>query len=132
MPGILFRTCIYTTIAPEKLEKAARLRGATTFVVGQRMVKAKKHFMEAKNLGIEMGILFSDSRCCRNLLYFSRVVSISVQGKNTHIGVSNLRRLGKNRHTWELVKDSDGKKVSRGFIRPYAVVKTPGYVRKIV
>lgn len=128
MPKELFEFCLYTTILPKTLEKAAYLRGPSTFEVKKRMVKAAGCFRQAKAQNKIIAVLFSDATHCRRLIYWAHLIHISVQGENTHFTVSNVRKLGRVGDTNDLVKVSNGKKLSKNFVRPYAIVKKPTFL----
>ena len=128
MPKDLAKTCLYTTIHPDKVDYAASLRGPTTFVVGQLMKKAKEHFLKAKADGLDYPVLFSDAACCKRLIYSARLIKISVGKEDTHFTVFDFVELDKGRVTQKLVKDSNGKRIAPDFIRPYAIVKTPKFL----
>ena len=128
MPKELFEFCLYTTIHPDKLEWAAYLRGPSTFEVRQRMVKVREYFRIAKAQDKVVAVLFSDSTNCIDLIYWARLIHISVQGNNTHFTVSHISKLEPERKIDALVKVSNGRKLSKKFIRPYAVVKKPSFL----
>lgn len=127
----LAKTCLYTTIHPQKIKDASELRGPTTFVVKRRMKKAKEHFLKAKADGLDYPVLFSDATCCKRLIYSARLIRISVGKEDTHFTVFDFVELDKGLVTQKLVKDSNGKRIAPDFIRPYAIVKTPKFLKKI-
>jgi len=131
MPKDLAKTCLYTTRLPKDLKEAAGLRGPTTFVVNRRMKKAKEHYLKAKADGLDYPVLFSDATCCKRLIYVARLIRISVGKEDTHFTVFDFVELDKGRVTQKLVKDSNGKRIAPDFIRPYAIVKTPKFLKAV-
>ena len=131
MPKDLAETSLYTTIHPQKIKDASELRGPTTFIVKRRMKKAKDHFLKAKNDGLDYPVLFSDATCCKRLIYSARLIMISVGKNDTHFTVFDFVELDEGFVTQQLVKDSNEKRIAPDFTRPYAIVKTPKFLRSV-
>lgn len=129
MTNTLADTCVYTILHPDKLAEATRLRGPSTFVVGQRMVTAATLFEGARAAGQKVAVLFGDATYCSQLVYRGLLMAIDVGESDTHYTVFPVRPLRPVRSTQDLVLESTGKRVAEGFIRPYAIVRTPKFLR---
>ena len=128
MANPLAETCVHTILHPDKLAAAAALRGPSTFVVGQSMVTAAKLFGEARVAGRDVAVLFGNATDCSRLVYWGRLTAIDVGESDTHYTVFPVHSLGRGRRTQELVLGSKGERIAAGFIRPYAIVRTPGFL----
>ena len=60
MTNPLAPTCVYTILHPDRLSEAARLRGPSTFAVGQRMVTALAIFQSARAADEDVAVLFQE------------------------------------------------------------------------
>ncbi len=129
MTNPLAATCVYTILHPDRLSEAARLRGPSTFVIGQRMVTALDIFQSARAADEDVPILFGDATNTRRLVYWGRLTSIDVGDEDTHYSVFPIRPLAPGHSPQELVLLSTGKRIAKGFIRPYAICRTPDFLR---
>ncbi len=128
MAHSLAETCVYTILHPDKLAEAARLRGPSTFVVGQRMVAAATMFEEARAANRDVAVLFGDATQCSRLVYWGRLTAIDVGESDTHYTVFPVCSVGRTHSTQELVLASTGERIAERFIRPYAIVRTPDFL----
>jgi hypothetical protein len=125
----LAATCVYTILHPDRLSEAAKLRGPSTFVVRQRMVTALDMFQSAKAVGEDVPVLFGDATNTRRLVYWARLTGINVGDEDTHYSVFPVRPLPPGHRPQELVLLSTGQRIAMGFIRPYAICRTPGFLQ---
>jgi hypothetical protein len=86
-------------------------------------------FDEARRQGQEMVILYADANHCSKLLYWGRITVLNVSSDGTYYTVADLTPLSRRR-TQELVLKSTNVCIAKGFIRPYAIVRTPPYLDK--
>jgi hypothetical protein len=127
----LAESCVYTILHPDKLATASALRGPSTFVVGQRMVRAGTMLDEARSAGRDVAVLFGDARHCTRLVYWACLTAIDVGEADTHYTVFPVCPLVSRRTTQHLVLESTGLQIAKGFIRPYAICRTPRFLIRI-
>ena len=128
MANVLADTCLYTILHHDRLAEAATLRGPSTFVVKQRMVTAGNLLRKAHVAGQDVAVLFGDASDCSKLLYWGRVSAIDVGEFDTHYTVFPVRPLAPGHSPQELVLASTGERIADGFIRPYAICRTPSFL----
>jgi hypothetical protein len=75
-----------------------------------------------------MPVILEDATKCTQLLGWGVLKSLSVNRRTKYVvvGLRSLRR----RSTQELVLKRTGEHVAAGFIRPYAICRTPSFVKK--
>ena len=95
----------------------------------KRWVTGDLLFNEARRHGQEMVIFYADANHCSKLLYWGRITDLNVSSDGTYYTVADLTPLSRRR-TQELVLKSTNACIAKGFIRPYAIVWTPGFIDK--
>jgi hypothetical protein len=128
MANRLAANCVYTILHPDRLAEASSLRGPSTFAVGQRMTTAADLFRSAQKDGEDVLVLFGDATHCSKLVYWGHLVGIDVGDEDTHLTVFPIRPLEPGHRPQELVLQSTGKRIAKGFIRPYAVCRRPKFL----
>lgn len=83
--------CVYTILHPGRLKEAAKLRGPSTFQVGQRWVSAQKLLQAARAGGENMAVLFGNALSCSRLIYWGLLEGIDVGTADTHYTVFPIR-----------------------------------------
>jgi hypothetical protein len=79
-------------------------------------------------LGQSLPILLADAKDCSRLLYWGLLQEIrSLDGRTEYV-VDYLRSLPGRHAPQELVLRSTGEPVAAGFIRPYAICRTPAFL----
>lgn len=131
MANLFTDTCVYTLLHPDTLATAASLRGPSTFVVGQRMVTAAELFEETRATGQSVAVLFGDATDCRRLIYWARLMAISLGDADTHYSVFPARPLAAIHSPQELLLASSGEPIAEGYIRPYAICQTPAFLLRM-
>lgn len=124
----LAESCVYTILHPDKLAKAAALRGPSTFVVGQRMVTAATLHRTAHQLGKVVAVLFGDATDCNRLVYWGLLTAIDVGEADTHYTVFPVHPLNSDRSPQELILRVTGELIAPGFIHTYAICGTPEFL----
>jgi hypothetical protein len=121
---------VYTILRPERLDQIAKSTKPTSLRETKRWVAAKGLFDEAHERGDEMAVLYADAAVdCSKLLYWGKIGSMEVDDGGTTYSVTDLVAIS-GRRTQELVLRSTEKQIAENFIRPYAVVRTPSFLRK--
>jgi hypothetical protein len=85
---------------------------------------------EAQEDGTGVPVVFADSTDCSRLLYWGVLTKVTLAGDTTRYAVDKLRRIPGRRRTQELTLRSTGEKIAPHFIRPYAICRTPEFVRR--
>jgi hypothetical protein len=120
--------CVSTIVRGDLLEKAAKKGRPVTFTEDKAWVMGRELWQEAQAVGRGMPVLLSDARHCSPLLYWGLLTSIELGDDSTSYTVDKVRRL-KGKHTrQELILRSTGRQIAPHFIRPYAIVATPGFL----
>jgi hypothetical protein len=121
---------VYTILHPEWLDEIAKSAQPARLRETKRWVTAKVLFDEARERGEEMAILFADAaNDCSKLLYWSKLCTLEVDETGTSYTMTELRPL-RGRRTQELVLRSTNKMIAEGYLRPYAVVRTPSFINE--
>ena len=120
--------CVYTILHGDRLAEAARLRGPSTFAIGQRWVTGHELFQAALADGQEMPILFGDATDCSRLVYWGLLQRIDVGDEDTHYTVFPIHEFRTLHRPQDLVLDTTGQAIAEGFIRAYAVCRTPDFL----
>jgi hypothetical protein len=129
MPSpVLFKFTIYTIAHDEKLAKAATADGATHFSELKAWKSGYRLWRAAKTTSATMPIVFADATDCSRLRYWGYLTRVKIEGDITRYSVKRLRKI-LGRHTpQELSLRSTGKHIAEGFIRPYAICRTPSFL----
>lgn len=119
---------VYTILRPDELAniarsgRPARLREAKRWVAGQQIFEA------AKESGETVPIVYADAaNDCSRLIYWGLLKSLDVDESGTTYTVERVAPLNGHR-TQELVLRSTGTTIAEGYIRPYAIVRTPAFL----
>jgi hypothetical protein len=118
----------YTILHPDRLDEIARSTTATELHETKRWVTAKRLFDEARASGHDVAVLYADAAFdCSKLLYWGLVQTLKVGPGGTTYTVRDLHPLRGHR-TQELVLRSTQANIAEGYLRPYAIVRTPNFV----
>jgi hypothetical protein len=91
-------------------------------------VTARKLWLTASRANEHMPVVFGDAADCSRLLYWAVLVNVQFRSGGTRFVVDRLRKLGRRHAPQELKLRRAGRKIARGFIRPYAICFTPSFV----
>jgi hypothetical protein len=127
MASAVAEYCVYTIVRRDHLEKAAELRGPTSFDEGRPWATARKLHLQATADDEEMLVLFADANDCSELIYWGVLQDILV-GEKTHYTVDHLQEFRTTHSPQELVLKSTGQQIAPDFIRPYAICRTPQFM----
>lgn len=129
-PMTLARYCVYSIVHKDRLANAARIGTSDEFREAKPWVTALDLWQRAANDGERMVVMLGDATDCSTLLYWGVLTNVKVGASKTSYTVDRLRRLSKGHRPQELILRRTGKHIARNFIRPYAVCKTPNFVRE--
>jgi hypothetical protein len=125
---MLSRYCIYTIRKSEVLRALSATRGRHTLREQKRWVQGERLLHEAKAAGQRMPVVFSDAKRTTHIIAWALLDRIEVGEESTAYTFSNLTLLGRRPRKTALKKKSDGKRLTIGFIRPYAICHTPDFL----
>lgn len=118
-------SCVYTIATPERLLEASRFQ--MPLHESKRWVGAAECLKNAQNAGRELPIVFADSRDCSKLIAWSLLRSVVLAPKETHYTIGQLCAVPRSRPQ-DLQLLNTKKHIAEGFIRPYALCKTPDFL----
>jgi len=96
---------------------------------GKSWKTAYSLWQQSESTGHRFPIIFSDATDCSRLLYWGVVENLLIDEVGTMFEFSELRPIRGNRTTQELILVNSGKQIAPNFIRPYAIVRTPDFLK---
>lgn len=121
-------SCIYTIAHLDKLRALEARGGSGTLKEAKPWTSGRKLLERAREAKLDLPILFADATDCSQLLYWAVITSIKLTTDGTTYSFERLRSLPGNRTPQKLVLLSTGKKIAPGYIRPYALCRTPPFL----
>jgi len=125
---MLAEHAVYTIAHPESLQPLLKQRGPIPRHQTKRWVTADALFQKALCAGQDMAIVFGDATHCTRLKFWGLISSLHVREDGTDFEVTDLKPLHGKR-TQQLVLRSTQRHIAPGFIRPYAIVECPSFLR---
>lgn len=89
---------------------------------------AEEILAHAQAEGLVLPILLGDARDCSRILYWGHAERIALRNGRTEYVVDRLRDLDGRHSPQELLLRSRNRRISPGFIRPYAICHTPSFL----
>jgi hypothetical protein len=121
--------CVYTIVQGGQLATAARTGGSVTFPEGRTWKTGLRLWRHAQAEGEAFAVLFGDATDCSRLEYWGLITEIELVDEGTSYTVECIRKLTADDHKpQELVLQSSGKRIAPGFIKPYAICRTPDFL----
>jgi hypothetical protein len=120
---------IYTIRRSSDLRELAARQGKGKFTEKKKWATGLRLFEQAKQRGEHLPIIFAGGERIDGLLYWAIVTDLQSSGESTSYSFANLRRLRSKPSLSSLTLKSTSKPLSNDFIRPYAIVHTPSYIR---
>jgi hypothetical protein len=129
----LLDTAVYTLLHGDRLKAAAANGSALEFTEKRPWVMAESLLTRAWSQGARLAILFAPAEGIAGLTHWGTIDTIEIVrsahgGGVTRVRASGFRPIDPARKLSELVLASTGKRLSADFIRPYAIVRLPGFV----
>lgn len=124
----LYPSCIYTISQINKLNVIAAGRGSGTLTESRQWISGRRLLGESQKANLALPVLFADATDCSRLLFWAVLTRIDVSGEGTRYTFSGLRPIPGHRVPQDLVLLSTARKIAPGFIRPYALCKTPAFL----
>lgn len=129
------KQCVYTMRKRDKLDFIYLSGGTDTISENKNWKTCYSLFMEAKERQKKMPILFSAADESSGLIYYALLESITINKEHgiyrTTYSFSHLTPLTDTQPRSSLVLHSTGKPLSNNYIRPYAVCRTPDWLKEI-
>lgn len=126
--------CIYTIKHSGDLERAFNNGGAGKFTEGTNWRSGIELLNDGKEMNMTVPVIFSAAEATRKLLYWGiltdvRIENISEHKYTTTYMFKNLTAIKGRKSKTDLVLRSTGKKVDDNFIKPYAICRTPEFIK---
>jgi hypothetical protein len=121
----LTEAAVYTIATPERLAAAAE--SGDFLYERKRWTKARELYGAARAAGLDVPVLFADSRDCSTLIAWSVLRDVQVADAGTHYRIAALHRLPCSTPQ-DLAVLSTGRHIAEGFIRPYVLCRTPKFL----
>jgi len=129
MAAELYEFSISTILEGRRLEEIA-LKGRGKISEGRAWKTGKRLLEESRKLPAGMPVIFSDAAYnTERLLLWGILRKIEIDGDRTTFQFSDVKRIRGNHHRQELILRSSGRAVAPKFIRPYAICRTPGFLK---
>ncbi|HEY3968902.1 MAG TPA: DUF488 family protein [Planctomycetaceae bacterium] len=122
--------CVYTIAHGDELRRIADKGGGQgELTEGRRWINAARLLRQAQKQNESLPIVFADATDCSRLIFWGRLDLITINQTDTNYAFSKLRPIRGRHAPQELVLTSTNKTIAPGFIRPYALVRTPAFLR---
>ncbi|WP_437497542.1 HNH endonuclease [Sorangium sp. So ce1099] len=123
----LFDLAIYVNASPARLEEASNgARPSVAIVENKRWVRGRQLLEQARENRLELPLIFAQFE---PLTSWALARDIVVHESTTEYRFAKLRRLRGHRRS-DLTLDSTGGPLPDSFIRSYAIVRTPPFLRR--
>lgn len=131
-PGLpsttLDERCIYTIMDLNTLDRLALAGGEGSASEGRQWVAGEQWLRSATENGRRLAVIFADAKDCTRLHYWALLTSIQLTPRGTEYRFERLREIRRDAKPQDLVLDGTGRPIAPGFIRPYALCRTPGFL----
>jgi hypothetical protein len=129
MEGKLYEFCVSTILDRHRLEEFA-LKGRGSATEGRAWKTALLLLQKSRHVGAHMPVILSDAAYnAENLLLWGLLQKIEIDGERTIVQFNAVKRIPGKHHRTELILRSSGKSIAPQFIRPYAICRTPGFLK---
>ena len=120
--------CVYTIVHGARLHQLARAGRGGRFTEGKPWITGRGIWLQARANRQVVAVLLAVACSCSDLLYWGILKSVSVADGRTRYKVDKLRRFRGLHRSQELVLRNTGRRIAPGFIRPYAICRTPRFI----
>lgn len=122
--------CIYTIRHPRDLSNAFESAEPTVWEESKAWIQGSSLLDAAQRDNTRLPILFADATDCSRLTHWAISDGIEVDANSTTYKFHSLNRLRGRHSPQELTLRSTGRKIAEGFIKPYAICKTPEFLSR--
>ena len=122
---------VYTIIDPQRLREADRgPLPSRPLSEKRRWTAGLRELEKARAAGRNLAVVFADARDTSKLVFTALLHDIEIHGSSTSFTFTQLQPLHGRTKT-RLRLDSKDAFLSAGFIRPYALVRTPRFLHRL-
>lgn len=123
--------CIYTILHPETLNHFQNNGGYGEYEEKKCWTSGLELFHQVKSKGERLPLVFGDATDCSRLIYWAQLDDIRIDSaqSSTSYLFSRLQPIPRKHSPQELTLISTGETIAEGFIRPYALVRKPDFLK---
>lgn len=125
----LCSTCVYTIVQIDRLRDFAARGGVGAVSERRPWTSAERLLKEAHAAGLRLPVIFADAADCTRLHYWALLTTVNPSSNGTTFAFEQMQPLPSGHTPQELILRSTGRPIAPGFIRPYAICRTPGFLR---
>ncbi len=122
--------CIYTIVHTDVLTQARKQGGPTTIRESKAWVTGQQLWQQAQASGVGFPVLLGDATDCSRLAYWGLLVAVMIEGEATCFTVDRVRTFTQEHTPQDLVLRSSGEHIAPNYIRPYAICRTPDFLKE--
>jgi hypothetical protein len=119
---------VYTIAHPDTLAALVGRRGSHPLPSGRLWVAARELLHETLLTKQRVPIIFGDATDCSRIVYAGLLDDVTVNDDDTDFMVSHIRPIRSGRRPQDLTLQSTGRRIKPGFIKSYAICRTPGFL----
>jgi hypothetical protein len=125
----LYNFCVSTLVDRKRLGEFA-LTGRGKFTEVREWKTVASLFEEARKNGERFPVILSDAAYnSEPLLLWGVLHKLEIKGGSTTVQLTDVQRVRGKRGRQDLVLRDTGKKIKANFIRPYAICRTPDFLK---
>ncbi len=129
MGDTLAEHCVYTIVKGDELAAKAQQGGNATFRESKKWATGYRLWQQAQAAGVSFPVLLGNATDCSRMEYWALLTEIVLTDAGTSYTVDCVRKLTADDHEpQELELRSSGKRIAAGFIKPYAICRTPDFL----
>jgi hypothetical protein len=129
MKNGLYDFCVSTIVDRHRLEEFA-LKGTGSITERRAWKTAKRLLADADKQGRGMPIVLSDAAYnAERLRLWAILKKVEIEGDQTTVRFNDVQRIRGNHGRQDLRLKSSGEPIKPHFIRPYAICKTPPFLK---
>ncbi|BFU90670.1 MAG: hypothetical protein NTAFB01_18570 [Nitrospira sp.] len=122
--------CIYTIVQSGKLDEIHKNGGTAKLTEGKPWTNAKQLLAKAHRDKLWMPIIFAAAEDTKDLIYYAEITKIALRHDATTYFFTNLTPIDGCFPKTRLTLKSKGKRIRSNFIKPYAICRTPAFLKK--
>lgn len=127
----VFPKCVYTILHTDRLDDMFRQGGSIKLTEKKKWATAASLFQSATRNNESFYVIYAPAEATWELIYFAKIKNIEItsDGK-TEYEIENLTPIPQPRpNKTNLILAGTGQPINENFIRPYAICKTPEFLR---
>ncbi len=131
----IYDFCIYTIAHTDKLNDIfERKNGKGRLIERKKWATAQRLLSDSKRNHKQMYVVFASAEQTEDLIYWAKLEDIKIEADGNNDLATTYRFSGLTPFSTPLPKKSflvlksNGRSISTGFIRPYAICRTPSFL----